>query len=202
MSEEPGFADANVSVVTDRLLVGGDVDLFHPDRAQRQVAELRAYGVTHVVDLRIEWDDSELWNGTGVEYLHLPIDDAGQHVPGSWFDRAVGAVLAMLDRPGSRVLVHCHMGVNRGPSLGYAVLLGQGHDPVEALALVRRARPIAHAFYAEDALEWWLAQRDLSRLEAEAYRARMAAFRRANPVDVHHVIADIRSAERDGGPTI
>ena len=197
----PVFHEANVAYVGDRLLVGGDVDLFHPEKARRQVAELLDRGVSHVVDCRIEWDDTDLWEGTGVEYLHLPIDDAGQQVPPEWFEEAVSEVLRMRQSPEALVLTHCHMGVNRGPSLGFAVLLGLGWDPVDALAAIRRARPIAYAFYAEDAVDWWLARRGASRSEAEEQRRRLAEFRRANHVDVHHVIADIRSAERDAGST-
>ncbi|MCR8526619.1 hypothetical protein WB334_26650, partial [Escherichia coli] len=95
-----GFVDANVAVVADRLLVGGDVDLLDPGRAQRQVEELLERGVTHVVDLRLEWNDAALWRGTGVHYLHLPIDDAGQRVPPEWFESAVVAVTDILRDPG------------------------------------------------------------------------------------------------------
>jgi len=193
----PVFREANVAYVGDRLLVGGDVDLFDRARARRQVAELLDRGVSHVVDCRLEWDDTELWAGTGVHYLHLPIDDAGQQVPPEWFEEAVAQVLQMLDDPEALVLTHCHMGVNRGPSLGFAVLLGLGWDPVEALAAIRRARPIAYAYYAEDALEWWLGRLGISGHDAEEQRRRFARFRQDHEVDVHHVIADIRSAERD-----
>jgi hypothetical protein len=198
----PVFSEANADYVADRLAVGGDVDLFHAERARRQVAELLDRGVSHVVDCRIEWDDTELWAGTGVQYLHVPIDDAGQQVPPEWFEDTVGRVLRMLEDPDALVLTHCHMGVNRGPSLGYAVLLGLGWDPVDALAAIRKARPVAFAFYAEDALEWWLGRQGVSGPAADEQRWRLAEFRRRHRVDVRHVIADIRTAERDAGPTI
>ncbi|MEJ7774997.1 MAG: hypothetical protein WKF72_09340 [Nocardioidaceae bacterium] len=58
-----------------------------------------------------------------------------------------------LQDPGTKVLLHCHMGINRGPSAGVAVLLATGWDPVDAFDAVRRARPIAHVAYAADALD-------------------------------------------------
>ena len=192
---------ANAQFVADRLLVGGDLDLFDNDHALRQRAELIDTGVTHVVDCRIEWDDAAAWAGTGVHYVRAPIDDAGQRVPAEWFEAMVGRVLGWLDAdPVATVLTHCHMGVNRGPSLGFAVLLGLGLDPVSALREIQQARPIAYAYYAEDAVEWWIERERLAPEEADLHREALALQRRRQDLDVAHVIADIRSAERDVDP--
>ena len=48
---------ANASWVTDHLLVGGDLDARDDTLAERQLAELVELGVTHLVDVRLEWDD-------------------------------------------------------------------------------------------------------------------------------------------------
>lgn len=200
MTARPELRHANAQFVADRLLVGGDLDLFDNDRAVRQRAELVAAGVTHVVDCRIEWDDAKAWLGTGVQYVRAPIDDAGQRVPAAWFEAEVGRVLGWLEEPDAIVLTHCHMGVNRGPSLGFAVLLGLGLEPVEALRAIQAARPIAYAYYAEDALEWWIERQALGVAEAAVHREAFAAYREQQRLDVVHVIADIRSAERDAGP--
>ena len=56
--------------------------------------------------------------------------------------------------PEAKVLVHCHMGINRGPSLAFAALLASGWDPVDAIDRIRQVRPIAAVGYAEDALAW------------------------------------------------
>jgi dual specificity phosphatase 3 len=200
MTARPELRHANAQFVADRLLVGGDLDLFDSDTAVRQRAELVAAGVTHVVDCRIEWDDAQAWRGTGVHYVRAPIDDAGQRVPAAWFEAEVGRVIAWFEEPDAVVLTHCHMGVNRGPSLGFAVLLGLGLEPVEALRAIQAARPIAYAYYAEDALEWWIERHGLAEAEAAAHREALATYREQQRLDVVHVIADIRSAERDAGP--
>jgi protein-tyrosine phosphatase len=57
--------------------------------------------------------------------------------------------------PDAVALTHCQMGINRGPSLGFAVLLAQGWDPAEAIAAIRAARPCANVWYAADALTWY-----------------------------------------------
>ncbi len=191
---------ANAQFVADRLLVGGDLDLFDNEKAVRQRDELLQAGVTHVVDCRIEWDDAAAWRGTGATYTRAPIDDAGQRVPAAWFEAEVGRILGWLEDPDAVVLTHCHMGVNRGPSLGFAVLLGLGLEPVEALRSLQEARPVASAYYAEDAVLWWAERNGLGRDEAEAHLEALAKHREDQRLDVVHVIADIRSAERDADP--
>ena len=127
---------------------------FDNEMAAAQAIELVDAGITHVLDVRHECDDAELWSYVPeVTYRWDGIDDAGQRIPAAWFEGIVAWALEAIEA-GGVVLTHCHMGINRGPSAGYAVLLGMGWDPVEALAAIRAARPIAHIWYAEDALAW------------------------------------------------
>ena len=80
------------------------------------------------------------------------------------------------------------MGINRGPSLGYAVMLAQGWDPVDALDTIRRARPQAYVAYAEDALRWHHTRTGASAETRADDQARLAAWRRANALDLERVI--------------
>lgn len=190
------FADANVSELTPRLLVGGDIDLYVADVAVRQLAELVMAGLTHVVDCRLELDDAELWGQfSGIDYFWHPVDDAGQVIPAEWFDLGVEHILAALDQPDSLVLVHCHMGINRGPSLAYAALLALGADPVEAIDLIRTCRPVANVWYAEDALRWWQIRAGLDQDESADQALRLARWREEHPLDVVRVIAEARGRE-------
>lgn len=190
---QPQQADA--AFVTDQLLVGGDLDVLDLDRAVAQLAELVEFGVTHVVDVRVEWNDVELVreHAPGVAYLHHGMDDAGQRVPGAWFDRGVGWVLdAFAD--GGTAFIHCHMGINRGPSLGYAVLLAQGWDPVDALDAIRCVRPIAYIAYAEEALRWHHDRHRASPEQRAEDRARVRRWREDHHLDVARAIRLKRQA--------
>jgi hypothetical protein len=190
---------ANADFVTDRLLVGGDLDVFDTDLAGRQLAELVDAGVTHVVDCQFELDDADTWAQVpGVSYRRFPVDDAGQPIPPAWFEPAVGHVLEALRIDGSVVLTHCHMGVNRGPSLGFAVLLALGWDPVDAIDAIRSVRDIANVYYAEDALEWHHQRTRASREQRRSDQRRLAEWRDEHPLDVQHVIATIRSETAPG----
>jgi predicted protein tyrosine phosphatase len=195
-------AVANAHFVTEQVAVGGDLDYQDERLALRQLTELVDLGVTHVVDVRQERSDADLFADLAphVGYLNLGIDDAGQQVPGSWFDSVTRWALDALQDPTTKLLLHCHMGINRGPSAGYAVLLSLGWDPVQALAAIRRARPIANVAYWADALDWHLDRLSVPRAERERQHRRVREWRDANRLDVVAVIRRIRSQEsRSGG---
>ena len=97
--------------------------------------------------------------------------------------------------PEAKVLVHCHMGINRGPSMAYACLLMLGHDPIEAMTMIRSARPIAAIGYAEDALDWHHRTYDVSRIRRLDDQRRLDAWREANWIDVVRIIREIRATE-------
>lgn len=180
---------ANLSFVTSRLAIGGDIAQ-QDDLAALQITEMPWLGVTHVVDCRLEWNDEELFEDhlPGIEYLHHGMDDAGQQVEAAWFDVAMSWIDAA--GPDAVVLTHCHMGINRGPSLGFAVLLHWGWDPIDAIAAIRAARPIANVWYGDDALRWHHLRKGTS---PSADLARLAAWREANPLDVVRIIRQQRN---------
>ena len=145
----------DVAWLTEDLATGGDLG-WDVDVTDRRARALATAGVVTVVDLRqgreLEDGVAEQWRALGVEHVHLPTDDAhGHHVPAELFDVAVEAAREAAGR-GGRTLVHCHMGVNRGPSAAFAVLLDRGWDVVEAFEHVTTTREVAQVAYAEDAL--------------------------------------------------
>ncbi len=195
MSEQPVFANAHV--VTDQLLVGGDFDTFDRERAAEQVAELLELGLTHVLDVRLEWDDTALLAELApeVSYRHDGIDDAGQRVPGAWFEELTDWAVDALDDPDARLLVHCHMGVNRGPSAAFAILLRLGWDPFDALDAIREARPIAYIAYAEDVLVWHHDRHGATDEARARDRALLEEWRNDHGLDMRAVIRRIRTDE-------
>ena len=131
-----------------------------------------------------------------ITYVFLGTHDNGTPQDPRWFDAAIDALTPALDDPEAVILVHCHMGVNRGPSLGLRLLLEQGVKPFEALEAIREARPIAVVLYADDAIRHWFGV--TSRTESGRSIGRMvAAWHRDNPVDTGWIISRIRRAERD-----
>lgn len=122
----------NCSDVTEHLAVGGAF-------RRTQIPLLKARGVTAVVDCRSEAkDDVEALRAAGIEFLHLPapdkyalsLDQLGEGV--DWVRRHITG--------GGKAFLHCEHGVGRGPLMGCAVLVSQGHTAAEALQIVRAGR--------------------------------------------------------------
>ena len=161
MTDLPTFVHADADFVTDRIAVGGGLSS-HGMVAHQQIAELMDLGITHVADLRAEWSDADLVfeRAPDITYLHHPVEDAGQTIPGEYFQTLADWATEALAQPNTKLLVHCHAGVNRGPSGAFTVLLAQGWDVRAALDAIRAARPIAWIDYADDAVDWHLADAD------------------------------------------
>lgn len=195
----PVLQIANADFVTPRLAVGGDLSP-HFRRARAQLDELLAAGITHIVDLREEWSDEALVRGWApqVRYLQHRVADAGQRIGPEWFAELADWVADALAEPGTKVLVHCHMGVNRAPSAVLALLLAQGVGLRPALDAIRSARPVAVIDYARSALDWHLARTGAdARLRRNARRT-LARWRTANHLDMQEVIRAIRRTEGPG----
>jgi len=192
----PRLDVANADFVTPALAIGGDLDptLF---RALEQLDELVDAGVTHILDVRIEGSDAEFVarHHPEIAYLHHGVDDAGQRIPDAWFEEGVRWVTMASEARGV-VLVHCHMGVNRGPSLGYAVLLAQGWDPIEAVDAIRGARPVSALAYAADALEWHHRRTGGTTTALRRDLRRLAVWRRANDVELGNIVRQVMRDER------
>ena len=181
--------------VHDALIVTGDLAP-DPDTARRQLAEWVAVGVTDIVDVRDEWSDEPFVaeHAPEISYHWFGTDDNGGSRRAAWFDGVLAAVGDTALDPTAVVLVHCHMGVNRGPSMALRLLLHQGWDAVDALTAIRAARPIANLLYAVDAVEHHHLTTGSSAAERVRDARRVAEWRAEHPIDVRWVISRIRTA--------
>lgn len=182
---------SNINRVGERLWTGGDLPSHRGDGPMlAALAKLQALGITHIIDNRAEWSDEEFVGSYAPEitYVWNGQDDAGQRMPDSWFETGVGAALGALARPENQVLAHCHMGINRGPSMAFAILLATGDSPVYALNAIRRARPIAAIAYSLDALNWWHRTAGVPRKVARRERAEVKAWHRRHHVDMLRIV--------------
>ena len=141
-----GGSCMDYSFVTGRLATGGGIT------TDQDVQALVKAGVTHIIDCRLDFDDSVLlrthpslsylWNGTA---------DDGQPKPPEWFGKSIAFALDALSHPKANVYVHCKAGVNRGPSTTYAILRAFGMAGQLAESLIRKARPQVGLAYKNDA---------------------------------------------------
>lgn len=194
MARPDSFDYANAQALTEQLWVGGDLEIFDEPLAEAQLAELADAGLTHIIDVRLEWDDIA-WVAArrpDVKYIHLGVADAGQRMPDTWFEEGTAVAGRALSDPQARLYVHCHMGINRAPSLAFAILLRQGWAPLAALDHLRRVRSIAYVAYAEDAVDWWLRRHDVPQEERLTWQKRLGQWRRDHGLDLESVVRRIR----------
>ncbi len=120
--------------VTDRIAVGGGI------WNDENMAALVKLGVTHIINMQIEFDDRPLAQGYPVQVLHNPTDDDFLPKPPQLFQNGVQFALEALDEPDSEVYVHCAAGVHRAPMMTLAILrvLGWSLDDAKELILQQR----------------------------------------------------------------
>ena len=155
--EDPARWWRKVCTPADRISLSGDL---HPDDeiATMQIDDWRSHGITHVIDCRSEFNESGRMARIAPDlgYTWVGTDDHLGQQDDHWFDTGVRAAFVALQEPEAHVLVHCHMGVNRGPSMAFAIMIAAGIEPLEALDAIRGSRPIAGIIYADQAIDWFM----------------------------------------------
>ncbi len=184
--------------VGDSLIITGDLSP-RRDIARAQLDDWIALGVTDIVDVRVEWNDENFVaaHASDIRYHWVGTDDNGGDRHDSWFDRVLHSLGSALFDPSAVVLVHCHMGVNRGPSMALRIMLEQGWDAIDALEAMRAARPIANVLYAESAVDHFHRSNESSVAERINDVRRVRDWRDANAIDVSWIISGIRRADDD-----
>ncbi len=128
----------DMSWVTDRIAVGGGI--WNEDK-MREVARA---GITHIIDMQVEFDDTPLAQPHGIQVLWNPTDDDFQPKPPQVFQRGAEFALQALDGSAeNRLYIHCAAGVHRAPMMTLAILRVLGHSLNDALELLERRRPVA-----------------------------------------------------------
>lgn len=120
--------------VTDRIAVGGGI--WNDDN----MAELVRHGVTHIIDMQIEFDDRPLAEPYAVQVLFNPTDDDFLPKPPRLFQAGVEFALSALDEPESKVYIHCAAGVHRAPMMTLAILRVLGWPLEKAKTLIQERR--------------------------------------------------------------
>ena len=122
--------------VTGRIAVGGGI------WTAQNMAEVARAGVTHILDMQVEFDDTALAEPHGIAVLWNPIDDDFQPKPPEIFQQGVDFALQALDEDGSKLFVHCAAGVHRAPMMTLAILCSLNWRLGEAMQLIEVKRPM------------------------------------------------------------
>jgi protein-tyrosine phosphatase len=128
---------ADFQFVTERLALGGAIG------NAADMREIAQAGITHLVNMMKEFDNSSITDGTGIEVLWNGCEDDFLPKPAELFWKGVRFTLNALASPGSKVLFHCAAGVHRSPLMLLAVLRVLGHERRQAMDMIASARPQA-----------------------------------------------------------
>ena len=120
--------------MTDRIAVGGGI------WNEENMKELVQQGVTHIIDMQIEFDDRPLAENYPVEVLFNPTDDDFLPKPPELFQAGVDFALEALDQPKNRIYIHCAAGVHRAPMMTLAILRVLGWSLPDAKKLIQERR--------------------------------------------------------------
>ncbi len=104
------------------------------------MAKIAKAGITHIIDMQIEFNDTPLARPYGIEVCWCPVDDDFQLKPASIFERGTSFAKQALTKPESKVYVHCAAGVHRAPMMALAVLRSLGYPLKDAMKMIQTKR--------------------------------------------------------------
>ncbi len=130
-------AGMDITWVTDRIAVGGGI--WNADN----MATVSRAGITHIIDMQIEFDDTPLARPHGIAVCWNPVDDDFEPKPAEVFTRGVEFALAALEVKGAKLFVHCAAGVHRAPMMTLALLGVMGWTVEDAMDLIEGRRAAA-----------------------------------------------------------
>jgi protein-tyrosine phosphatase len=125
------------SWITGRLAVGGRI----PDFQAMQ--RLREEGITHVLNVAAECDESLIARDACIVYCHAGCEDDYEPKPPEFLDQAVQFALDALAQPGTKLHVHCYAGARRSMMVTLAILRVLGMSQQEAMDLLSAKRAAA-----------------------------------------------------------
>jgi len=108
--------------ITDRIALGGGI------WNDANMATLASAGVTHILNMQVEFDERALGEARSLNVFWNPIDDDFQPKPAEGFQRGVNFALESFKDPQAKLCVHCAAGVHRAPMMTLAILCAMVRD--------------------------------------------------------------------------
>ena len=127
----------DITWLTDRIAVGGGI------WTAENMEKVAGLGITHIIDMQIEFDDTSLGKPLGVEVLWNPTDDDFQPKPPHLFGRGLKFAEKALQREDAKIFIHCAAGIHRAPMMALALLCSMGWSLEDAIQLIELRRPVA-----------------------------------------------------------
>ena len=124
--------------ITDRIAIGGGIETAENMQLVAQA------GVTHIIDMQIEFDDTGLARAHKIRVLWNGIYNDFQPKPPELFQRGVDFGLAALAKQRAKLLIHCTLGMHRAPAMALALLCAMGWPLEVAMQVIQKCRPVVY----------------------------------------------------------
>lgn len=147
-----GSVAVDMNWVTERIALGGAI------WDERGMMHVVGEGITHIIDMQAEHDDSELGRLYLVDVCWNPTDDDFEPKPVALFRRGVAFAREALRDESAKLYIHCAAGVHRAPLMTLAVLCALGWEMEHAMRTIEQVRPEAEFVdvYVESVKQWLL----------------------------------------------
>jgi protein-tyrosine phosphatase len=129
------FLSIDLTWVTERIAMGGGI------WNRQNMAKLAGLGITHIINMQIEFDDRPLAAAYKLKVLCNPTADDLCTKPMELFQNGVDFALQALNEPESKLYIHCASGSHRAPLMTLAVLCALGSPLEESKVLVKQLGP-------------------------------------------------------------
>ena len=126
----------DITWITSRIGLGGGI------WNEENMAEVARMGITHIIDMQIEFDDTPLAEPHGIQVLWNATDDDFQPKPPEILRRGVDFATQALEQEESKVFIHCAAGVHRAPMMTLAILCSVGWTQEAAQETIEKRRPV------------------------------------------------------------
>jgi protein-tyrosine phosphatase len=124
----------DITWITEQIALGGGI------WNEANMMQLAREGITHILNMQVEFDDRMLAEPYGIDVMWNPVDDDFQHKPADVFQRGVDFAAEVLREPAARLYIHCAAGVHRAPMMTLAILGAQGWDLQAAMRHIQEKR--------------------------------------------------------------
>jgi hypothetical protein len=132
------FMPLDISRITDTLYIAA-----HPTPADAEY--LRELPTYLMLSIRMRPPHRHV-RAAATEWLHLPcMDTPLTPLPMLLLWTGVERALPVINK-GKNVVVHCAYGRHRSVALACCILIAEGHSAEDAMALVKRQRPVADPY--------------------------------------------------------
>ena len=122
--------------ITEQIAVGGGI------WNDAKMIQIFRAGITHIINMQIEFDDRPLAQPYAMSVLWNPVEDDFLPKPPEVFEKGVNFALQAIRDPGAKVFIHCAAGIHRAPMMALALLRASGWELEHAMETIRSLRPV------------------------------------------------------------